>query len=60
MIKKLTAFVAVLMLTSLVYAASEYIHHDLKVTLKPEKQFIRVTDKIKRMEKIIEETNTDY
>jgi hypothetical protein len=46
MIKKLTAVVVVLVLTSLVYAASEYIHHDLKVTLKPDQQFIRVTDTI--------------
>ena len=46
MIKKLTAIVVVLVLASLVHATSEYIHHDLKVTLKPDQQFIRVTDTI--------------
>jgi hypothetical protein len=44
MIKKLTVFVVVLVLTSMAFANSEYIHHDLKVTLKPDKHFIRVTD----------------
>lgn len=53
MIKKLTVLVVVLALASLAYAASEYIHHDLKVTLKPDKQFIRVIDTIHLPEKLV-------
>jgi aminopeptidase N len=44
MIKKLTALVGALLLTLLAYSNSEYIHHDLKVTLNPDKHFIRVKD----------------
>jgi aminopeptidase N len=57
MIKKLTTVVVVLALASLAYAASEYIHHDLKVTLKPDKKFIRVVDKIYLPANIIKKKN---
>ena len=57
MIKKLTAIVVALVLSSLVYAASKYIHHDLKVTLKPDQQFIRVVDTIHLPANIIKKKN---
>jgi len=52
MIKKilLLSMVFVLLFVSLLYAngnaTSEYVHHDLKVTIEPGKEFIRVTDTI--------------
>jgi aminopeptidase N len=50
MMKKILLFsiVSILFLVSLLYSngTSEYVHHDLKVTIEPEKEFIRVTDTI--------------
>ena len=46
MIKKLTVFVVILILTSLAFANNQYIHHNLKVTLNPDDHFIRVKDTI--------------
>jgi len=57
MIKKLTAVIVVFLLASLAYAASEYIHHDLKVTLKPGQQFIRVVDTIHFPANLIKKKN---
>jgi aminopeptidase N len=57
MTKKLTVVVIALVLSSLVYAADEYIHHDLKVTLKPDQQFIRVKDTIHLPANIIKKKN---
>jgi hypothetical protein len=50
MMKKILLFsiVFILFFVSLLYSngTSEYVHHDLKVTIEPEKKFIRVTDTI--------------
>jgi aminopeptidase N len=57
MIKKWTVVVVVWVLATLAYAAKEYIHHDLKVTLKPGQRFIRVKDTIYLPADIIKKKN---
>jgi aminopeptidase N len=47
--KKIVLIISIILMVSMVRATTGkyvYVHHDLKVTLEPEKQFIRVTDTI--------------
>jgi aminopeptidase N len=55
MVKRLTIFPVILLLASLVLANSEYVHHDLKVTLDPDRQFLRVTDTIHLPEPLVKQ-----